>query len=100
MMEQGHGDAPMSHGAGRIFSGDVLKCLAGVGISEGMQKRYTAVEFCLYGRGAGDAEGDLAQIFGNAKVVRILRQQARAETSQNQNRSAESRQIGPPGIPT
>ena len=69
LMPQAHGHAPVRHGAVGIVDGNLLEFFFGLFVPEGVQQGYAALEGLLHGRGAGDREGDRAQLRGGQVFV-------------------------------
>ncbi len=69
LLELAHGDAPVGHGAGGVGGGDGAELGFGFDVAEGVQQRDAALERRLLGRGAGDGEVDVAELFGGGVVV-------------------------------
>ncbi len=65
LVEQTHRNAPVGHGAGRVFLGDFGKLLLSLFVSEGMEQSDATLESFLGSGRARDGKRNLAELLGS-----------------------------------
>jgi hypothetical protein len=99
-MEECHGNRPVSHGALRILSCDLLEGGVCGSVGKGVEERDAAIELGLHGGRARDGKGDVAQPFGDGVVVDLLCAESTGGAGEEKREPGPVKHGGPPGNAT